>query len=177
MAAQVQAVVPTAGSMLRPVAAHEQTVPLLLRLELGRQQLAELSDNAFALIAAESARKQQQLLQEAAAAAAASGCSSSGSSAADETSRHALPVQSADKAPAKNANSSATLLDAQSAAAAPGSSDVAIPAAAAPLKPIAYHVEAQGPDGKVAQQPASVQPATRCRVVKVAWFSRVQHNV
>jgi hypothetical protein len=150
MAAQLQPVETTSGSVLYAATAHVQTVPLLLRLELGRQQLAELSENAFALIAAESARKQQQLLQEAAAAAAANSCSSDGSNAADDNSSTSAAAQSVDKSPAKRSSNGAAPLEAQSAAAAP--SDVAaVPAAAAPLKPIAYHVELQGPDGKVAQ--------------------------
>jgi hypothetical protein len=151
MAAQMQPVEPMPGSVLHPATAHAQTVPLLLRLELGRQQLTEMSEYAFALIAAESARKQQLLLQEAATAAATSCCSSDGSSAADDTSSSNVTAQSADKSPVTRTSNNAAPPEAQSAAGAPSISDVAVPAAAAPLKPIAYHVEIQGPDGKVVQ--------------------------
>ncbi|KAF6260347.1 hypothetical protein COO60DRAFT_899706 [Scenedesmus sp. NREL 46B-D3] len=148
MAAGAQSFLATASSMLGCAAACERTVPLLLQLQLGRQQLTGISEQAFALISAESARRQQQLLQE--AAAVAENCSSDGSTGGNKAAcdgNHILMVQSAAKDFAKHTSNSAPLPDAQSAAASLSSKDAAFPAAAAPLEPIAYHVEVQGPDG------------------------------
>jgi hypothetical protein len=160
MAAEAQPVSALDG-LLCPAALQEQTVPLLLRLELGRQQVAEMAEQAFALIAAESARRQHQLLQEAAAAAAAGSSSSegsdSGSGDGSSNAGHAPVSVDGDKIPAKVTADhmppgAAAVPDAQVAALAVGSSDAAMPAAAAALKPLAYHLEIQGPDGKIVQQ-------------------------
>jgi hypothetical protein len=160
MAAAVeQQVVPQSvmNGVLGPTAMQEQTVPLLLRLELGRQQLADISEQAFALIAAESVRRQQHLLQE--AAAVADGSSTEGSTCAPGESGsiadHPSTAENREKAAAKvapmPAAAAAAASDAQLAAPAAGSSDTVSPAAAAALKPIAYHMEIQGPDGETAQ--------------------------
>eukprot|EP00882_Tetradesmus_deserticola_P014216 GHRQ01015110.1.p1 GENE.GHRQ01015110.1~~GHRQ01015110.1.p1 ORF type:complete len:545 (+),score=212.46 GHRQ01015110.1:143-1777(+) len=147
MAAEAQPVVLALCSMPCAAAAFERTVPLLLRLQLGSQQLAEISEQAFALISVESARRQQQLLQAAAADANdASRYGSTDDNKAENNGSNTTTCQAAESGLGNHTSSTAPLQNAQSAAATPTSSDVAVPAAAAPLKPIAYHVEVLGPD-------------------------------